>query len=395
MQLSIIIVSYNVRNFINLCLSSVKDAQQNIDLEVIIIDNNSTDESVSFIKEKYHWVKLIENKENLGFSKANNQAIRQAKGEYVLLLNPDTIIEENTLVDCLEFMSQNTNCGALGVKMIGIDGRFQPESKRAFPTPAVSFYKMFGFSKFFPKSKRFGRYNLSYLPENETNEIEILSGAFMFIRKQALQRVGLFDENYFMYGEDIDLSYRILQGGYKNYYFPKTQILHFKGESTKKGEEKYIYTFYNAMKIFAIKYFNKKKTKFFFVFIKIAINLRILFSLLYLKSKKAFKLQKREKKNQNLLIISEKKELSEMKKVIISDFEKQNYQHLELDKIKDLDEFEEAKKQIKKNKIEKIIISFSIQKKLLLYIIHSLSTESIEFKIYDSLEKKVFSSKNE
>jgi len=394
MQLSIIIVSYNVRNFINLCLSSIKSAKQNIELEIIIVDNNSEDDSVNYIKKNFGWVELIENKENIGFSKANNQAIKQAKGKYILILNPDTIIEENTLVDCIDFMEKTSNCGALGVKMIGFDGKFQPESKRGFPTPAVSFYKMFGFSKLFPNSKIFGRYNLSYLPENEINKIEILSGAFMFVRKTTLEKSGSFDEDYFMYGEDIDLSYRILQSGFENYYFPKTKILHFKGESTKKNESKYIYTFYNAMKIFAIKHFNTKETRFFLIFIKFAINLRILLSLINLKIKKAFRRQKKENMNQKSLIISEKMELVEIKEAINGDFEKQNYLHFSISNFEEFNQIETLKREIIRINPKKIIISFSVQKKMLIDIIHSLSEEYIDIKLYIPSEKKFFSTKN-
>lgn len=394
MQLSIIIVSYNVRNFINLCLSSIKSAKQNIELEIIIVDNNSEDDSVNYIKKNFDWIELIENKENIGFSKANNQAIKQAKGKYILILNPDTIIEENTLVDCIDFMEKTSNCGALGVKMIGFDGKFQPESKRGFPTPAVSFYKMFGFSKLFPNSKTFGRYNLSYLPENEINKIEILSGAFMFVRKTTLEKSGSFDEDYFMYGEDIDLSYRILQSGFENYYFPKTKILHFKGESTKKNESKYIYTFYNAMKIFAIKHFNTKETRFFLIFIKFAINLRILLSLINLKIKKAFRRQKKENMNQNSLIISEKMELVEIKEAINGDFEKQNYLHFSISNFEEFNQIETLKREIIRINPKKIIISFSVQKKMLIDIIHSLSEEYIDIKLYIPSEKKFFSTKN-
>ena len=253
MKLSVIIVNYNVKHFLEQCLQSVNKAIKNIDAEVFVVDNNSVDQSVELVKDKFPFVKLIINKENTGFSVANNQAIRVSKGEYVLLLNPDTIVEEDTLEKCISFMDSKPNAGAIGVKMVDGKGKFLPESKRSLPTPAVAFYKIFGLSSLFPKSKRFGAYHLSYLPEDEVNEADIIAGAYMFMRKEALDKVGLLDETFFMYGEDIDLSYRIIQGGYKNYYFPETRIIHYKGESTKKGSLNYVFLFYKAMIIFAKK----------------------------------------------------------------------------------------------------------------------------------------------
>ena len=240
MQLSVIIVNYNVRYFLEQCLKSVTKAIENIDAEVFVVDNNSSDNSMQMVKEKFPNVKCIENKENVGFSKANNQAILQSKGKYVLLLNPDTIVEEDTFEKCIAFMDKTPEAGGLGVKMIDGHGKFLPESKRGLPTPAAAFYKIFGLSTIFPHSKKFSKYHLGYLPEDEINEIEILSGAYMLLRKSVLDEVGLLDETFFMYGEDIDLSYRIIKGGYKNYYFPETKIIHYKGESTKKSSVNYV-----------------------------------------------------------------------------------------------------------------------------------------------------------
>jgi O-antigen biosynthesis protein len=189
-------------------------------VEVYVVDNNSVDGSIEMVAEKFPWVKLIANKDNTGFSKANNQAMRVAQGEYVLLLNPDTVIEEDTLVKIVDFMDQHPEAGGLGVKMVDGKGKFLPESKRGLPTPETSFYKIFGVSRLFPKSKKFNRYHLGNLDNDSTHEIEILSGAFMMMRKKALDQVGLLDEAFFMYGEDIDLSWRIIQGGWKNYYYP-------------------------------------------------------------------------------------------------------------------------------------------------------------------------------
>lgn len=280
MELSVIIVNYNVKHFLEQCLHSVLKASKNIPAEIFVVDNNSVDGSTQLVKEKFPQVHLTENKENVGFSKANNQAIRLAKGNYILLLNPDTVVEEDTFIKIIRFMNEHPDAGGLGVKMIDGKGNFLPESKRGLPTPWVAFCKMFGLSKLFPKSKKFGKYHLSYLNENETHEVEVLAGAFMLMRKETLDKVGLLDETFFMYGEDIDLSYRITQGGYKNYYFPETTIIHYKGESTKKGSLNYVKVFYKAMIIFAQKHFSGGKANAFSLLLNLAIWFRALLSVL-------------------------------------------------------------------------------------------------------------------
>lgn len=280
MKLSVIIVNYNVKYFLEQCLISVFKSGKGVDMEVFVVDNASADGSCQMVKQRFQEVKLIENQKNLGFSYANNQAIKLSKGEYVLLLNPDTVVEEDTFSKCIAFMEAHPEAGSISVKMIDGKGRYLPESKRALPSPAVSFYKIFGLSRLFPKSKVFGRYHLGYLDKNKTHEIEILPGAFMFIRKSALDIVGLLDENFFMYGEDIDLSYRFIKAGFKNYYFPETQIIHYKGESTKKGSINYVILFYKAMAIFARKHFTKQNAGFYILIIYIAISFRALLSLL-------------------------------------------------------------------------------------------------------------------
>lgn len=276
MKISVIIVNYNVRFFLEQCLLSVQKAMRAIDNngEVWVVDNNSVDGSVEMVREKFPDVRLITNTENTGFSKANNQAMRVAKGEYVLLLNPDTVIEEDTLKKVIDFMDRHPDAGGLGVKMVDGKGNFLPESKRGLPTPETSFYKIFGISRLFPESKKFNRYYLGHLNHTETHEIEVLSGAFMLMRKATLDKVGLLDEAFFMYGEDIDLSWRIILGGYRNYYFPGTTIIHYKGESTKKGSLNYVFVFYNAMIIFARKHFSAQNAKLYVFFIQMAIWLR-------------------------------------------------------------------------------------------------------------------------
>lgn len=279
MKLSIVIVNYNVKYFLEQCLHAAQKAAAKLSSEIIVVDNNSVDGSCQMVTEKFPEVLLIGNQKNAGFSKANNQAIRISKGEYVLLLNPDTVVDEDCFLKIVEFMDQTPDAGGLGVKMIDGKGRYLPESKRGLPTPEVAFWKMFGFSKLFPHSKRFGRYHLGYLDNNQTHEVEVLAGAFMLLRHKTLDQVGLLDEDYFMYGEDIDLSYRITQSGFKNYYFPGTTIIHYKGESTKKGSINYVKVFYNAMIIFAKKHFSKGNARRYAMLINLAIYFHALLTL--------------------------------------------------------------------------------------------------------------------
>jgi GT2 family glycosyltransferase len=280
MDLSIIIVNYNVKYFLEQCLHSVLNSSKKIKSEIFVVDNNSVDGSCMMIKEKFPGVKLIENKKNLGFARANNQAIKKATGKYVLILNPDTVVEEDTFEKCLKFMESHNEAGSLGVKMIDGKGRYLPESKRSLPTPEVAFYKIFGLSSLFSKSRRFGQYHLGYLDKEQIHEVDVLPGAFILVRRKLLLDIGLLDENFFMYGEDIDLSYRIKQAGYKNYYFPETTIIHYKGESTKKGSINYVVLFYNAMIIFAKKHFSRKNASFLSFLIKTAIYFRAVFAIL-------------------------------------------------------------------------------------------------------------------
>lgn len=280
MKLSIIIVNYNVKHFLEQCLLSVFKATQQVSAEVFVVDNNSVDGSCEMVSEKFPQAILIENKVNTGFAKANNQAMRIATGEYVLLLNPDTLVEEDTFIKCVNFMDAHDDAGGLGVYMIDGKGNFLPESKRGLPSPAVAFYKIFGLSALFPKSKTFGRYHLGFLDKNQTHKVDVLSGAFMLMRKTALDKVGLLDEAFFMYGEDIDLSYRITQGGYNNYYYPETKIIHYKGESTKKSSVNYVVVFYKAMVIFAKKHYSNQNASLFSLLINVAVYLRAAVAIL-------------------------------------------------------------------------------------------------------------------
>jgi GT2 family glycosyltransferase len=281
LKLSVIIVNYNVQYFLEQCLASVKKAAAHIECDIWVVDNHSVDKSVEMVKEKFPEVKLIANSINVGFAKANNQAIIQSKAEYILLLNPDTIVEEDTFVKVCNFMDSHPDAGGLGVRMIDGKGNFLPESKRGLPSPSAAFYKMFGLSKLFPKSKIFGVYHMGFLPEFETNCVDVLSGAFMLLRSNILVKTGLLDEDYFMYAEDVDLSYQITKAGYKNYYYPETTIIHYKGESTKKGSVNYVYMFYKAMAQFVEKNFSQSNAKTFNLLINFAIWLRAFIAIIY------------------------------------------------------------------------------------------------------------------
>ncbi len=258
-QLSIIIVSYNVRHYLEQCLRSVLAASEGLEVETLVVDNASSDGSVEYLRRmfpssEYPQIHIIDSGRNLGFGKANNLAVKRSSGKYVLFLNPDTVITEHTLCDCLEFAETHADMGALGVKMLRDSGAFAYESRRGLPTPWTAFCKMSGLCALFPHSRTFGRYYMRFLDKEQAAPIDIVSGAFMMVRREALDKVGLFDEQFFMYGEDIDLSYRILKGGYQNYYLP-TPILHYKGESTQKNSFRYVHVFYQAMLIFFRKHY--------------------------------------------------------------------------------------------------------------------------------------------
>ena len=275
MKLSVVIVSYNVRNYLEQCLQSVQKALEGIEGEVFVVDNHSDDDSVVTIREQYPWVRLIENQENLGFSKANNQAIRQSQADYVLLLNPDTVVVEDTLRGVLTFMDEHPKAGGAGVMMCYEDGSKAPESRRALPTPWVAALKMLGFTK---------RYYMSHLPWDQPCRIEVVSGAFCLLRHEALKTVGLLDEDFFMYGEDIDLSFRLLKGGWENWYLPYS-IIHYKGRSTQKSDYRYVHVFYQAMLIFFQKHYSHLSMV-YTVPVKMAIYFRAFIALTDILRKK-------------------------------------------------------------------------------------------------------------
>ena len=299
-DVSVVVVTYNVREFLDQALRSVERASAGLSVETFVVDNDSADGSAEMVRERFPDVHLIANEENVGFAVANNQALREARGRHVLVLNPDTILQEDTLRTLVAFMDAHPDAGAVGCRILNPDGTFAPESRRAFPTPAVAFYRIAGLGRLFPKSPRFGRYNLTYLPIDEVCEVDALSGSCMMVRREAMwgeegtgdggmgtdslvdpassqsareahpaplrvseaepqapspaRGAGLFDEAFFMYGEDLDWCYRIQQSGWRIYYTPETQIVHYKGESTKKGDLRYVVLFYGAMLRFVEKH---------------------------------------------------------------------------------------------------------------------------------------------
>ena len=279
-MLSVIIVNYNVKYFLEQCLFSVRKAAEKVTTEVIVVDNDSTDESLAYLRPKFPEVRFIENGANNGFGKACNRGLEEATGEYILFLNPDTIIAEDSFTKCIAFFQSHSQCGAMGVKMIDGGGSFLKESKRAFPSPLTSLFKLAGLAGLFPKSKLFSRYHLGHLSRDENHEVDVLAGAFLLTKKEVLQKVGSFDDAFFMYGEDVDLSYRIQKAGYKNYYFSGTTIIHFKGESTKRGSLNYVKMFYQAMITFVQKHYGGARAGIFQASIQVAIWIRGLIAAL-------------------------------------------------------------------------------------------------------------------
>ena len=325
-MLSVVIVNYNVKYYLEQCLESVRRASQGLQVEVFVVDNLSTDGSVPYLRERFPDVTFIENNENVGFARANNQAIRQSRGEYVLLLNPDTILCEDTLRRFVDFMDAHPEAGAAGAYMLHADGTFAPESRRGLPTPFVAFCKMSGLTRLFPKSRLFGRYYMGYLDVNEVNRIEAISGACMMLRREALDRVGLLDEDFFMYGEDIDLSYRILQGGYHNYFLP-VRMLHYKGESTVKNSYRYVYTFYQAMRLF----FRKHYSHYSWV-ISLPINLAIWASsfMTYVANRLRYRKKRRGTSlSLNALVIGQHPMLAEVRELLEKHHPEGNHRFVE------------------------------------------------------------------
>lgn len=322
MVLSIIIVNYNVKYFLEQCLHAVLKAGKTLAMEVIVIDNCSDDGSEVYIKNLFPGVNYYLNNSNTGFAKACNEGLSKAGGEYILFLNPDTIVPEDCFVKCIAYFQHYQSAGALGVRMIDGAGRYLRESKRGFPDAATSFFKLTGLSWLFPRSSFFARYYLGHKDEFTNAEVNVLPGAFLFTSKEVLHKTGSFDETFFMYGEDIDLSYRIQRAGFINLYFPEVTIIHFKGESTRKQSLKYIIMFYRAMSIFVKKHYSTTRALLFAIFIQVSIVCRALLtgvftlaSLIYSYARAIFK-KKADTTNCKLIMIAGADYANEIKKVL-------------------------------------------------------------------------------
>ncbi|WP_396181041.1 glycosyltransferase family 2 protein [Flavobacterium sp.] len=361
MQLSVIILNYNVRYFLEQCVRSVQKALENMDAEIIVVDNNSSDDSCLMMKQLFPNIKLIENKENVGFPKGNNIAVQESKGEYICILNPDTVVAEDTFKKLLT-KSYQLSAGIIGCKLIDGTGNFLPESKRGVPTPWVAFTKIFGLYKI---SKIFGKYYAQHLSENQSGKVAILVGAFMFMKRDLYIKVGGFDENCFMYSDDIDLSYMIQKLGKENFYFHETSVIHYKGESTVR-DANYLNHFREAMQFFYKKHF--KKSWFFDKFLQIG---SLLFAII------------KQKQPQKLV--------SKIDKYIV--FSKNNI-HLNLNKqIEYLTDFEQFTA-CKNINIEVVFDTNSFSFAEIIHFMEKHKSKNITFKNYISQSNYVIGSNN-
>ncbi|MFH6999925.1 glycosyltransferase family 2 protein [Flavobacterium sp. FlaQc-57] len=364
MQLSVIILNYNVRYFLEQCVLSVQEALTTLDAEIIVVDNDSSDESCLMMKNKFPNVKLIENKSNFGFPKGNNIGVEQASGDYICILNPDTVVAEDTFIKILAFAERQTNLGIIGCKLIDGTGSFLPESKRGIPTPWVAFTKVFGLYKVFPNCNLFNQYYAQHLGQEETGKVEILVGAFMLLKRDLYLELEGFDEKCFMYADDIDLSYRVLQKKKSNYYFHETTVLHYKGESTLK-DEKYMKRFQEAMNFFYQKHF--KKSWFFTFFIQIGIWF---FSFVKMFQGKT----KSKPRPESVVFYSSNKILSEKLPLIL----KNKVEFLEFKKEKMVN----SSQVFKGKRVEIILDNQYVSFKKCIKIIETLKDKNITFKIF-------------
>ncbi len=316
MKLSVIIVNYNVKYFLEQCLHSVVHAIDDLKLEVLVVDNASSDDSLDYLKPLFPSVQFIGSKENLGFGKANNLAAAQAKGEYVLFLNPDTIVPEDCFTSCINFFEQHPKAGALGVRMLDGSGKFLPESKRAFPSTSTAFFKAIGLSERFPKSKTINRYSLGYLDETKDHLVDVLAGAFMMVRRSVIQQIGGFDEQFFMYGEDIDLSYRIKQAGFENWYFAGSPIIHFKGESLKKWSADHVKVFYEAMIVFVKRHYHGSGAGVLKLFLISGIRAKSVISLI--KGSISGKKLEKSQAAKNVAVVGSEKDFEDCRKIYLN-----------------------------------------------------------------------------
>jgi len=376
MKLSVVILNYNVRFFLEQCVISVYAALQHVESEIIVVDNNSSDDSCQMIKSRFPKVKLVENKENYGFPKGNNSGVALAQGEYVCILNPDTVVAEDTFSKVLAFAERQTNLGIIGCRLIDGTGNFLPESKRGIPTPWVAFTKIFGLYTFFPKSNYFNQYYAQHVGEHETAKVSILVGAFMVMKTNLYREIGGFDENCFMYSDDIDLSYMVLQKGKANFYFPETTIIHYKGESTVK-DEKYMKRFQQAMNFFYRKHF--KVSSFFSLFMKIGI---VFFSLMKKNQGKS----KQNSAAERYILISENETFGQkleqkLKKSVA-------LQHIENEKLVFSQTFSD------KVQTELVFDNANVTFKDCIYFMESYKSKQISFKIHPKATNFLIGSNN-
>lgn len=280
MDLSIIIVSFNTKELLAQTIKSVIDAVRNINYEIIVVDNASSDGSSEMIKKEYKNVRLIQNEANKGFANANNKGINLSTGKYILLLNSDTVVLKDCIEKCVKYLDINDDIGGLGCKVLLKDGELDHACKRGFPTPEASFYYMLKLDKLFPNKRHFGKYTLNYISEDDINDVDSLTGAFMMVKKEVIDKIGLLDEDFFMYGEDIDWCYKIKEAGWRVVYYPEASIVHYKGASSKKKRFKTIYEFHRAMYLFYNKHYLKKYNIFITALVYIGIGLKLLVSLI-------------------------------------------------------------------------------------------------------------------
>ncbi|EYE87925.1 glycosyl transferase family 2 [Fervidicella metallireducens AeB] len=279
MEISIIIVNYKTKDLTKQTIKSVMDTTHNVQYEIILVDNASGDGSLEAIMEEYNDIAFIANTENVGFSKANNKAIKKSRGKYILLLNSDTKILDGCIEKCFKYMEEHEEIGALGPKIYLMNGELDHACKRGFPTPSASLCYMLKLDRIFAGKKKFGKYKMSYLPDDEINEVDSLTGAFMMVRKDVIEKVGMLDENFFMYGEDLDWCYRIKEAGYKVVYYPEAQMIHYKGQSSKKKRLKTIYEFHRAMYLFYNKHYYKKYSFVVTLLVYMGISIKLIIAL--------------------------------------------------------------------------------------------------------------------
>ncbi|MDP2088884.1 MAG: glycosyltransferase family 2 protein [Flavobacteriaceae bacterium] len=370
-KLSVIIISYNVQHFLNLCLQSVKQAIKSIDAEIIVVDNHSSDASCEMTRSNYPEVILVENKVNFGFSKANNQGVSLAKGEYVLILNPDTVLAEDTFEKIISFADKQGKFGALGVKLIDGTGKYLPESKRNIPTPRRSFLKLVR------NSSRKMEYYANQISENKNAEVPILVGAFMLLKRETYLKVGGFDERFFMYGEDIDLCYQLLELGYKNYYFGDVQAIHYKGESTQK-DIKYLKYFYGAMKLFYRKHFKINKIYDYIM----SFGIRIWFWVKYLS---LLFLREKEDKVQSVLYVGTEENIFTKLNLIYPNSQTFIFPICTTRVVSRFDDLEHLNRLIGEHQIQEIIFdSESLSFSRIIFFISQLNRKGLMFKIKPS-----------